>query len=351
MNALIESTKQVFGDRADALLESGSIMPVTKDKTPAMRGNWRNPTDPARFNGQSHYGYAIKTGEVSGLTGVDFDGLIIPERYNTQTLRGFHSWVPYEPGDTNKKNINGSKVDIRGEGGFLVFASPTHSVVRPGLLSRDDFLEWLHPASLYTNTSGEYEYVWSAGSQHPYVKEITAHGYEVRLDWLASRLASTMRNAPEGSRNHTLYVFTSQLTILGGTAEHAALLRGAAYEAGLEGREIQMTMNSAQNGTEVIPVFHTARAWAEKADTELKRRRVKNTIVTEHMVRLATEQHSLRPLVSIQSLEQETGLTRKTIGNQLNMLIKEELLAKKVNPGRQPNGNLHPNNYIIMGGN
>lgn len=350
MNNLVESTKRVFGDRAPALLDAGAIMPVTKNKTPAVR-SWRNPTDPAAFKDRKDFGYAIKTGAVSGLTGVDFDGLIIPPSYNTHTRRGFHSWVPYEPGDSNRTNVNASKVDIRGEGGFLVFSSPEHSVVKTGLLNRDDFLEWLSPISPILDT---YTYecigVWNMSGKHPYIEKIERHGYEVRIDWVANRLASGIRNSEAGGRNQSLYVSVAQVVNLGGTRTHVQLLWDAAIHSGLGESEVRKTVDSACKASKVIPVFDIVRGWGEQAIVELKRRRVRNTDIVEHLVRLSTEQHSLRPLVSIQAASQELGIKRETIGNQLNMLIEAKSLAKKVNSGRQSNGNLHPNNYIILGG-
>lgn len=347
MSPVLEATKRAFGDRAQDLLNAGAIMPVTQDKTPAVKV-WKDvPTDLSAFNGRACWGYAVKTGRMSGLTGVDFDGLVIPEVYNTLTRRGFHAWVPYETGDGCRRNINGMKVDQRGDGGYLVFASPTHSVVRQGLLDRADFMEWLKPLK----RERLEVHIEPNEHEHPYLTALRAYGYEVRIDWVANRLASTLANTDEGARNHTLYVSAAQVINLGGTDEHVKRIVNAAYDSDLEGREIERTMKSARNAKEVIPVLEIALAWGVKAEAALKARRVRNTTLIDHIIRLSAEQHSLRPLVSIKALSQETGMKRDTISNQLNMLIKDGLLGKKVNPGRQPNGNLHPNNFILLGGN
>lgn len=343
MNTLIESTKRVFGDRAKGLLDAGAIMPVTDSKTPAMRGDWRTPTDPQQFEGRSHYGYAIKTGAISGLTGVDFDGLVVPESFNTQTLRGFHSWVPYEPGDSNRTNINGSKVDVRGDGGFLVFDSPSHSVVQTGLLNREDFIEWLHPISpISIYSSYVYECVGDY-VQFEYIRELEDRGYAVNLEWVSRALAAQLKSTHPGARNQTLYTSAVQVIHLGGSDGQVGRLVDAALESGLSPREVQKTLNSARESNVVIPHLHTALRWAEAA------RRAVNSPVVDFIVKAAAEQHTQRPLVSQKQIHLETGKSRVTVRAHLNRLIAAGHLSEKVNSGRQPNGMKHCNNFILVG--
>lgn len=346
MNLLVESTKRAFGDNAQRLLDSGSIMPITEHKTPALRGTWKSPTDPSQFKGKSHYGYAVKTGSGSGLTAVDFDGLIIPHEYNTRTQRGFHTWVPYQEGDQNRVNINGSKVDIRGDGGYIIFNSPAHSVVEITLRNRDDFIEWLSPISLHTDTS-MFVYLWCGdyvqSEVHPYVRDVERHGYKIDLAWVSAALASQLRSTAPGSRNKAFYISLGQIVALGGSEAQIARIIDAAYEAGLGGQEIHKVMASATRQPMVFAHLEAAQAWARHAEKVVK------SPVIDYIVKSVTEQHTQRPLISQKQIHLETGKSRVTVRAHLNRLIAAGHLVEKVNSGRQPNGMKHCNNFILVG--
>ena len=71
----------------------------------------------------------IITGKISGIVVVDVDTKEIPlfiqkMRYETiptvETPRGFHFYFKYREGITNTVNVGGKKIDIRGEGGYVV---------------------------------------------------------------------------------------------------------------------------------------------------------------------------------------------------------------------------------------
>lgn len=348
MNLLVESTKRAFGDRAQTLLDSGVIMPITQQKAPAIRGGWKLPTDPSQFAGKSHYGYAVKTGGVSGLTVVDFDGLIIPPKYNTRTQRGFHAWVPYHEGDRNRANINGSKVDVRGEGGYIVFSSPTHMVVETALRDREDFIEWLSPISPYTsiqtygyNPVGDYVQLEGGA----YIRDLEDHGYMVDLEWVSSALASQLKRTTIGSRNQAFYISLSQIVALGGSEGQVSRLVEAAYESGLQGPEIHRVIANANKSPMVFAHLKVAQAWAVRAEKVVK------SPVIDYIVKSAAEQHTQRPLISQKQIHKESGKSRVTVRSHLNKFIDAGLLVEKVNPGRQPNGMKHCNNFILKSAN
>lgn len=348
MNLLVESTKKAFGDRAQTLLDSGVIMPITQQKAPAIRGGWKLPTDPSQFAGKSHYGYAVKTGAVSGLTVVDFDGLIIPHKYNTRTQRGFHTWVPYHAGDRNRVDINGAKVDIRSDGGYIVFSSPTHTVVENALRDREDFIEWLSPISLHTDIG---MYIYPLGGDyvqsevHPYVKNLEDQGYKIDLGWVSSALASQLKGTAPGARNRTFYISLSQIVALGGSELHVRRIIDAAYASGLGGQEVHKVMANVSKSPMLFAHLQAAQAWARHAEKVVK------SPVIDYIVKAVAEQHTQRPLISQKQIHKESGKSRVTIRSHLNKFIDAGLLVEKVNPGRQPNGMKHCNNFILKSAN
>ena len=107
-----------------------SVIPVMSNKKPAIP-SWleyqeRYPTDEEIeqwWTDMPDCGIAIITGKISNIVVVDFDedfGFDYTQAPLVQTPRGYHYYFKYNDGITNTVNLFGKKIDIRGEGGYVV---------------------------------------------------------------------------------------------------------------------------------------------------------------------------------------------------------------------------------------
>tara|TARA_B100001964_G_scaffold167909_1_gene184421 strand:+ start:1558 stop:2022 length:465 start_codon:yes stop_codon:yes gene_type:complete len=72
---------------------------------------------------------AIVTGKISGIVVVDFDSkeaIEFAKKNNfdkaplVETKRGYHAYYKYQEGVGNKVNVAGVKLDLRGDGGYVI---------------------------------------------------------------------------------------------------------------------------------------------------------------------------------------------------------------------------------------
>ncbi len=118
-----------------------SVIPLLpKSKKPAIP--WREfqkrlPTEEeleAWFGNGNRYNIGIVTGEVSGLAVLDADSAEavewceanLPRTQTVKTARGRHYYFKFMPGLKNSVKINGLKIDVRGEGGYVVVPFSEH---------------------------------------------------------------------------------------------------------------------------------------------------------------------------------------------------------------------------------
>lgn len=333
---------------SDAILEAGAVFPVNKAKIPALgKGvSWKDYTDPSYD--YKAWGFAVKTGDVSGITVVDFDNKdVVPPGRNVSTLRGSHVWVPSLTTDRNKIDSK-SKVDLRANGGYAVFASPNHQVLSTSLNSREEYQEYLSTTTVSKVSNEEVKdngVHFEPVETNWYLKELEAHGYAVDVEWVSKRLASQVKGTAEGARNQWLYLNLAQVINLGGSEEQVMRVVEAGYEAGLDPAEVMKTYGSAMKARRLTPMFHVANKWADRARVAMK-----SSPVIDELVRLATEQHNSMPLVSKKGMEQEAGIPLSTIKRHLKKLEELGLAKEQVNPGFYIENGLkknHPSNYKL----
>ena len=113
-----------------------SVIPLLPNKKPLIK--WeeyqqRKPTEKEIRGWWIKYPdsmIGIVTGKISNLAVIDVDSKDerdIPSAFEgyeniptVSTPRGFHFYFAYQDGITNTVNIGGKKIDIRGEGGYVV---------------------------------------------------------------------------------------------------------------------------------------------------------------------------------------------------------------------------------------
>jgi len=332
MTALIEATRESFGDMADSLLMAGAIMPVTDRKTPLLPGSWKDYTSPTE-DYSAAYGFAVKTGSVSKITLVDYDSLppggAAVGSVNTQTKRGFHQWFPFNEGDTNKQNLL-PKVDVRAEGGYAVFHSPHHKVLSHNLQPRELYNSLLSTSisSSKSSKDGTVPNVCHTSSSN-YLEVVKEAGLSVKTDWVFKRLLWSVQHAAEGSRNQRFYFAMCQAYGLGMDKEQIEALVNAAMDIGLDGREVHSTAASAAAG-KPLDILGWSREWAENAvaATDLE--------LVWVLQEAAVQQHWHKPLFNKLQWSGDSGIARRTLYRHLERLQSAGYIKEHKNPGYLP---------------
>ena len=220
----------------------------------------------------------IVTGRLSNLLVIDvdsdeaqtlIDGMDLPATPTVRTAKGRHYYFKHPATEVrNKVNLKGVRLDLRGEGGYVVGPGSQHpdGAIYEWEISPDDcpiadlpqaVLEQLIPAldnSLVTQSEGG-EFV-EAG---PFSVWINREVHDALAD---------IRNAKEGERNNTLFRSAARL------ANHAAALdldwshfelalRPEAKATGMTGEEVAATLQSAWSKGSQTPTewLHIARNW------------------------------------------------------------------------------------------
>jgi Bifunctional DNA primase/polymerase, N-terminal/Family of unknown function (DUF5906) len=271
---------------SDAAASGLRVFPVRpRDKVPATK--WTQYQDRAPTPEElatwdaSDYGLGIITGRASGIAVLDVDcpeaevfvaTLGLPPTPRLTTGRGTHYYfkVPAE-GVRNATGIAGHKLDLRGEGGYVVGHGSIHPsgaryewVVSPAEVPFADF-----PAALADLIHVRSEK--AAGSHARAGSEVELVG-DGRFDRnLADALADAkaeLTGAKEGKRNDTLFRVGVRLArhVAGAGAEwasYAATLASTAVGIGLGHEEAERTLEScwANGSEEPTPWMLTAREW------------------------------------------------------------------------------------------
>jgi hypothetical protein len=123
-----------------------SVIPLKKDKRPLIK--WeelqRRKATKMWFEDFEDVMIGIVTGSISGIAVVDFDdkSLVTDDMLKEQatpvvsTPRGYHYYFKYREGITNSAHIGGNKIDVRGEGGYVV--------APPSILDDGRKYTWIH---------------------------------------------------------------------------------------------------------------------------------------------------------------------------------------------------------------
>lgn len=142
----VNGNTSAMHDEVQALLRHGLwVFPCKpRSKQPATRRGFKDATDNARraerwWADQPHANPAIDCGR-SELVVVDEDqegafnklcaeyGQPVPETFRVRTGGGVHHWFRQPPGDPirNRARVDGYKVDVRGEGGYVLAPGAVH---------------------------------------------------------------------------------------------------------------------------------------------------------------------------------------------------------------------------------
>lgn len=199
----------------------------------------------------------VATGTSSGITVLDVDD---PKQFVAMTEEhgqlpatrmaktgggGVHLLYRYEPGIRNKAGIF-PKIDVRGDGGYIVAPPSVHQSGERYQWVNDDASLSLWPETLtkLANKSRARQPVQAptfTGKNSPYGQKA--------LDGEIARL----RSAQNGTRNHTLNetAFCLYQLVAGGELDEGVVTSELAFNArglGLDEREIEATLRSAREG-------------------------------------------------------------------------------------------------------
>lgn len=329
---LPDLARQNLGEHAERLLEAGAIVPVV-GKRPTAK--WSKPIDP--YRPYDFDGLALKTGDVSGITVIDFDAEE-PWYGNVQTKRGGHVWVP-ATADDKSRPVRGRHIDIKGNKGIALWHSAYHRVLHLDLQPRTEFLDLLTSPTSIPGDGGCGYHVTSTTTRQEYKQKLHAAGYVIDLDSTQQKLVSQVVSASQGHRNETLYKNLCATYLIGGDLQ---LVIDAAARCGLEQDEVQRTVQSALTDPQGIDVFDLAHEWLAAAQSAL------HSPVAAVLARNAIEQHTLRPLLNQVRAVKQLPITRMTMQRHLKKYIEAGLLKKHRQRGTQRNGNLWPNNYQLL---
>lgn len=239
-------------EHAHKLARSFSVIPAGIDKRPLIA--WkefqtRKASDEERrrwFEGAS-CNIGIVTGEVSGLAVLDADSretvewceANLPLTPTVETARGRHYYFKFAPGLKNTVAVNGLKLDIRAEGGYVIGPGSIHEtgVIYSWLEGRslDDLPLAAFPSELFKHDKKPS--TMGTGTPGKYGQAA-----------LASEL-SKLAGASQGERNNALNqaAFSLGQLVAGGELNRGpveAALTGTALSLGLSEAEARATIRS-----------------------------------------------------------------------------------------------------------
>ncbi len=271
---------------AELLARGFSVIPAGMDKRPLIQ--WReyqsrraSEVEISRWPAGCNTG--IVTGAISGLAVLDADSREVvtwceanlPLTPAVETARGRHYYFKFRPGLKNSVAVNGLKLDIRAEGGYVIGPGSVHEtgVVYEWLEGRsiDDLPLADFPSELFTKQSDKAK-----------PSTITPGKYGQAA--LASEL-SKLAGASEGTRNNILNeaAFSLGQLVSGGELDRGAVeaaLIGMALSIGLFVVEARATIRSGleagsreprtapdsarrESSTTDAPEIETPGEWAE----------------------------------------------------------------------------------------
>lgn len=244
-----------------------SVIPLhPRSKKPAIP-SWRVfqkrlPTEEELerwFKNGSQNNIAILTGKISGLAVLDADSAEavewceknLPKTPAVKTARGQHNYFRFNHGLKNSVNVNGLKLDVRGEGGYVVAPPSIHE-------SGGDY-QWEEGRGLDEIPLDEFPSQLLATGKHDRasvsneVKTGTNYGQAA----LASELVR-LSAAVEGERNDTLNrsAFSLGSLVAGGELDKhqvEAVLLSAAISIGLTELEARATIKSGMDAGTLEP--------------------------------------------------------------------------------------------------
>lgn len=217
----------------------------------------------------------LRTGKTSGVVVIDVDaggdisGLDLPGTVTVNTGRtGIHLYYRCSKTIPNSAGKLGSHIDVRGDGGQVVYPGSIHPETAKRYEWADGYEPWNVelaelPAKIVKILQGTGKKAGSTSSQAP---GRTNAGRETRYASAAVKCElDAILAAGEGQRNHTLNAAAFNLGQLvgGGYIEREAIeseLTAAAVAAGLQASEISATIRSGLNSGAKQPRRISARS-------------------------------------------------------------------------------------------
>lgn len=340
---------------AEFYLQKGlSIIPLRpRDKRPAINSWKEYQTRKAAkeeltfwFGGKSHCNIAIVTGSISAIAVLDADSeeavawceKNLPKTPTVQTMRGRHYYFRFRPGLKNSVKVNGLKLDVRAEGGYVATDPSVHEtgVAYQWIAGRglDDILLAEFPSELLA--------VKNDKSSTP--NEVKP-GYDTNYSQaaLAAELVK-LSAAVEGERNDNLNrsAFSLGSLVAGGVLDKRQVeadLLATAISIGLPEAEARATIKSGldagaleprtapKRGFEILPVTkieadETTEASILAAATSLTPDSPPEDI--EPIIAAATK--NLRPIARqrlYEAIKEATGLPLSAIRQEAASVFKE----------------------------
>lgn len=244
-----------------------SVIPLQpRGKKPALP-SWREfqerrPTEEelgSWFGSGNRNNIGLITGAISGLAVLDADSVEavewceanLPLTPTVKTARGRHYYFKCRAGLKNSVNVNGLKLDVRGEGGYIAVPPSEHETGVMYAKVEGRGLEDLPLAELPPQLLVE------KGDKPATITGDRGIGGKYGQAALASELA-TLVGATEGTRNHTLNSAAFSLGSLvagGGLDKHQveAALLAAAISTGLAESEARATIKSGMDAGALEP--------------------------------------------------------------------------------------------------
>lgn len=191
------------------------------------------------------------------------EALELPPTPTVRTGRGFHLYFRRPSGGLrNAVRVGGLKMDVRGDGGYVVGAGSVHEsgATYEWTVSPQDvpFAEF-PTALLHQNKSKKSRAKAQSTTPEPERVKYVAEGVGRFLAEALSKAQTQVADAAEGGRNDTLFRVAANLArhYAGASADwptcHAAL-EASAMQAGLEPEEIHRTLESAWSVGSAEPV-------------------------------------------------------------------------------------------------
>lgn len=270
-----------FSDAAAAGWRVFAGMP--RGKEPAVKWS-KYQTEPPTHSelaawDASDFNLCIITGEASDIVVLDVDSaeaqqlvdsLDLPTTPTVRTARGRHLYFKAPPYEVrNSVNIQGVKLDVRGDGGYVIGAGSIHpdGSIYEWLVSPDEteFSPFPDKLKALINSPKPTDRVGSPPTDLLNKGQLKGVGLEVFLISELEEAQATIAGSVEGLRNDTLFKMAARLARHVAAAEvawegFAEVLASAARGAGLEEDEIVSTLESGWTRGSLEPT-----AWVQVA--------------------------------------------------------------------------------------
>jgi hypothetical protein len=359
ITAIERITREYFGTYADILFENAAVLPVN-GKLPVT--TWGDGVDPSTYlNLGGWKGLAILTGSRSGITAYDVDdpNLDPPVPYNVLSKRGGHIYVPWRGERSTIGRV--PKIDVKGEGGYVVFYGPEKTFKTPVLADPSFLYDWYE--SLYQEELLSYTHNASSPVIQPsdvdtdidnkdtgpdaynYLDDVAHHGLRVDVDEWLRRALIAVSTRKEGKRGWTLFRLALEAARLG--VDPACFLVPA-ITTGLSEKEARGHIDRAVVAATLDPrpqttVLHQVLRW-EAHFPSLPAVEPVITLLKIEAVRLNT----LEPQINQTVHGEMIGMDQQLLGYHLQKLEKPRKAVVKIPAkGCQSNGRRWPNNYRL----